>query len=65
MPHISKEWEVPVGLTVNQNSSIINHETIYQLQFTSNRHEKNQKIHVVAAIRHQCQARQTQVGRQH
>ena len=65
MPHISKEWEVPAGLTVSQNSSIINHETIYQLQFMSNRHEKKLKIHVVAAIRHQCQVRQTQVGRQH
>ena len=43
MPHISKEWEVPVGLTVSQNSSIINHETIYQLQFMSNRHEKTKK----------------------
>ena len=63
MPHISKEWEVPAGLTASWNSSITNRETIYQLQFMSNRCEKNRKIHVVAAIRHQCQARQTQVGR--
>ena len=65
MPHISKEWEIPVELTASQNSSIINRETIYQLQFMSNRREKNRKIHVVATIRHQCQVRQTQVGRQH
>ena len=43
MPHVSKEWEVPAGLTVSQNSSIINCETIYQLQFMSNRHEKPEK----------------------
>ena len=42
MPHISKEWEIPARLTVSQNSSVINHETIYQLQFMSNSHEKPQ-----------------------
>ena len=36
VPHIRKEWEIPVRLAVNQSSSIINHEIIYQLQFTSN-----------------------------
>ena len=65
MPHVSKEWEVPAGLTASQNSSIINCETIYQLQFMSNRCEKTQKIHVVATITHQCQVRQTRAGRQH
>ena len=40
MPHISKEWEIPARLTVSQNSSIINRETIYQLPFTSNSCEK-------------------------
>ena len=64
MPHISKEWEVPAGLTASQNSSIINCKTIYHcnLQVTG---MKNQKIHVVATIRHQCQLRQTQAERQH
>ena len=28
MPHISKDWEVPVGLNASQNSSIINHEIV-------------------------------------
>ena len=60
MPHISKEWEIPARLTASRNSSIINHETIYQLQFTSNSHEKTEKIHVIATIMHQCKARQTQ-----
>ena len=40
MLHISKEWEIPARLTVSQNSSVINHETIYQLQFMSGSHEK-------------------------
>ena len=43
MPHISKEWEIPVRLNANRNSSIINQETIYQLQFMSNSHEKPEK----------------------
>ena len=59
MLHISKEWEIPARLTVSQNSSTINHETIYQLQFMSNSH-KSRKIHVIATIMHQCKARQTQ-----
>ena len=50
MPHVSKEWEVPVGLTASRNSSIINRETIYQLQFTSNRHKKPEKC----SCRHQA-----------
>ena len=36
MPYISKEWEIPVGLTASQKSSVINREIIYQLQFMSN-----------------------------
>ena len=40
MLHISKEWEIPARQTASQNSSIISRETIYQLQFTSNSHEK-------------------------
>ena len=60
MPHISKEWEIPVRLTVSQNSSIINRETIYQLQFMSNSHEKTQKIHVIATTTPQYKVRQTQ-----
>ena len=40
MPYISKEWEIPAGLVASQNSSIINHEIIYQLQFMSNSREK-------------------------
>ena len=43
MPHISKEWKILVRLTASQNSSIISRETIYQLQFTSNSHEKTPK----------------------
>ena len=43
MLHISKEWEIPVRLTVSQNSSIINRETIYQLQIMSNSCEKPEK----------------------
>ena len=62
MLHISKEWEIPVRLIVSQNSSIINHETIYQLQFMSNI-MKNPKIHVIATISHWRKARQTQARR--
>ena len=43
MLHISKEWEIPARLTMSQSISIINHETIYQLQFTSNSHGKTEK----------------------
>ena len=64
MPHVSKEWEVPVGLTASQNSSIINCKTIYQIRFMSNRHERTRRIHIVATISHQRQASQTQVKRQ-
>ena len=35
-PHISKEWEIPAGLTASLSSSMINREVIYRLQFTSN-----------------------------
>ena len=43
MLHISKEWEIPARLTVSQNSSIINCETVYRLQFMSNSHKKPEK----------------------
>ena len=62
MPHISKEWEISVRLTVSQNSSIISRETVGQLQFTSNSREETKKIHVIATIAHLCKARQTQAG---
>ena len=40
MPRVSKEWEIPARLTVSQNSTILNHKTIYQLQFMTNSRKK-------------------------
>ena len=43
MPHTSKEWEIPVRLTVSQNSSMLSCETIYHLQFMSNSRKETEK----------------------
>ena len=40
MPHISKEWEIPAGLTASRSSSMINREIIYRLQIMSNGNEQ-------------------------
>ena len=45
VPHISKEWEIPAGLTASLSSSMINCKVVYQLQFTSSGREQQKSTH--------------------